>query len=118
MDVVFVDPDNGLLVPSAEGTGKENKFVTVKELADYYKQGSSVIYYQHKARRPDSFYTDQHTHLLERPEFTGASGLGLKFRTTSQRYYFCILQAQHEEIVRRCADNIILSAWKEHFSVL
>ncbi|MBQ9463530.1 MAG: hypothetical protein IJU68_07760 [Bacteroidales bacterium] len=118
VDVVFVDPDNGLLVPSAEGTGKENKFVTVKELADYYKQGSSVIYYQHKARRPDSFYTDQHTHLLERPEFTGASGFGLKFRTTSQRYYFCILQAQHEEIVRRCADNIISSAWKEHFSVL
>lgn len=64
-DVVFADPDNGLMVPSAEGTAKSNKFVTARELTDYYDRGASVIYYQHKARRTDSFYVEQHNDLLK-----------------------------------------------------
>ena len=56
-DIVFLDPDNGLIVPSAEGTTRENKYVLPSEIADYYMQGSSVIYYQHKARKPDSYYS-------------------------------------------------------------
>ena len=59
-NLIFVDPDNGLIVPSADGTRKSNKYVLPFELADYYRSGSSVIYYQHKARRPDSFYVTQH----------------------------------------------------------
>ena len=54
-DIVFVDPDNGLIVSSADGTPKSNKFVLPFELAEYYRTGASVIYYQHKARRPDEF---------------------------------------------------------------
>ena len=87
-DIVFTDPDNGLIVPSEEGTKKENKFVLPMELAEYYSAGASVIYYQHKARRTDDFYTMQHRNLLGCGAFPGAKGLGLKFKTTSQRYYF------------------------------
>ena len=58
-DLVFVDPDNGLICPSAVGMKKSNKYVLCKELADYYNTGASVIYYQHKARRKDEFYIDQ-----------------------------------------------------------
>ena len=50
-DIVCVDPDNGLVVPSAKGRPKENKYVLPEELARYYAQGSTVVYYQHKARR-------------------------------------------------------------------
>mgnify|MGYP001727955533 CR=1 FL=1 len=37
-DVICVDPDNGLIVPSAVGKPKENKYVMYDELADYYAQ--------------------------------------------------------------------------------
>ena len=116
-DVVFVDPDNGLLVPSAAGTAKENKFVTPDELAAYYQLGSTVIYYQHKARRPDSFYADQHLELLRKPEFKNASGLGLKFHKTSQRYFFFFVQPAHREIIRKAIHSFMASPWGECFEV-
>ena len=84
-NLIFVDPDNGLIVPSADGTRKSNKYVLPFELADYYRSGSSVIYYQHKARRPDSFYVTQHNQLLHSGAFPDAIGIGLKFKTNTTR---------------------------------
>ena len=118
LDVVFVDPDNGLVVPSAEGRPKENKYVMPDELLDYYRKGSSVIYYQHKARRQDQFYADQHEKLITSPGLEGASGLGLKFKTTSQRYYFFILQPRHQEMIEKITKEMVSSAWGDHFSIL
>lgn len=118
VDLVFIDPDNGLVVPSSVGGVKENKFVKPDELADYYEQGSSVIYYQHKARRPDSFYTEQHNQLIESAGFEKSSGLALKFRTTSQRYYFFILHARHKEAIEGAVNNMLSTAWSDHFCTL
>ena len=117
-DVVFVDPDNGLVVPSAEGKPKENKYVMPGELSAYYNMGSSVIYYQHKARRQDQFYMDQQENLIKSPEFMGASGLALKFKTTSQRYYFFILQPRHREMITEAVNEMVSSAWGDHFCIL
>ena len=114
-ELVFVDPDNGLLVPSAAGTGKENKYVAPEELADYYRQGASVIYYQHKARLPDSFYTQRHREWIESSGFGGASGLALKFTRTSLRYYFFLLQPEHEETVAKALDGMLETAWGRCF---
>ena len=117
-DIICVDPDNGLIVPSAAGKPKENKYVLENELADYYKQGSSVIYYQHKARKPDNFYICRHRELIESPCFPGAKGLALKFITTSHRYYFFILQPRHQEIVENAINEMLTTPWKEHFRSL
>ena len=117
-DVVFVDPDNGLMVPSALGTPRAPKYVEIRELVDYYRHGSSLIYYQHKARRPDSFYLEQHRQLVGMPELSEAVGFGLKFRTTSQRYFFFIIQPRHREAIVRQVDKLLTSAWKEHFSLM
>lgn len=116
--VIFADPDNGLIVPSAEGSGKSNKFVLPFELADYYRSGASVIYYQHKARRPDPFYTEQHRQLLRSGAFPGADGFGLKFRTTSLRYYFFAVQPAHRERLRACVRSMVSGEWGRHFSLL
>ena len=116
-DVVCVDPDNGLVVPSALGRPKENKYVLPEELAGYYAQGSTVVYYQHKARRKDPFYADQLDALLASGGFPAATGLALKFRTTSQRYYMLIVQPRHRETVGK-AVNDLLATWDEHFRLL
>ena len=117
-DVVCVDPDNGLVVPSAKGRPKENKYVLPEELARYYAQGSTVIYYQHKARRKDPFYANQLDELLESFDFPGASGLALEFKTTSQRYYMFIVQPRHKEMVEKAVDDMFSTAWGEHFVLL
>ena len=117
-DIVFVDPDNGLIVPSADDTRKSNKFVLPMELADYYSAGASVIYYQHKARRADDFYVMQHRNLIGCGAFPGAKGLGLKFRTTSQRYYFFLMQQQPADRLRSCVEEMVESAWRKHVDVV
>ena len=115
LDVVFVDPDNGLIVPSAVGTTKENKFVTLEELADYYGQGSSVIYYQHKARVSDEVYKKKHRDLLAMPEFDGSAGLCLKFYRTSLRYYFFIIQPRHQAAITAAVNQLLASPWSSCF---
>ena len=117
-DIVFVDPDNGLLVPSALGTRKENKYITPDELADYYRQGSSVVYYQHKARVPDSYYVRKHTALLSSSDFEGASGFGLKFNKTSLRYYFFAMQPQHKAAITAAVDLMLASSWGNCFTLI
>ena len=117
-DIVCVDPDNGLVVPSAAGRPKENKYVLRDELAGYYAQGSSVIYYQHKARRKDPFYVRQHGELVRSGDFPGAEELALKFSTTSQRYYLFIVRPEHRETIAGAVDGMLSTAWGEHFRLL
>ena len=117
-DIVCVDPDNGLVVPSALGRPKENKYVLPEELASYYAQGSTVVYYQHKARRKDPFYTDQLKALLRREDLPGASGLALKFEKVSQRYYMFIVQPRHREMVEKSVQDMLSTSWGDHFRQL
>ena len=117
-DVIFVDPDNGIVVPSALGTVKENKIVKPDELVDYYKQGSSVIYYQHKARRSDSFYVDQHKRLIEMLGLGECTGLGLKFTKTSQRFYFFMIQPKHNETIPVAVRRMLANGWSGYFEVV
>ncbi len=115
VDLVCVDPDNGVLVPSAVGSRKEIKYVKTNELADYYRQGASVVYYQHKARVPDVFYADKHREILTVEDFAGASGFGLKFTRTSLRYYFFIVQPGHKEIIGDAIEQMLKSSWGSYF---
>ena len=117
-EIVFADPDNGLIVPSAEDKPKSNKFVLPFELSEYYRAGASVIYYQHKARRPDEFYIEQNKRLLKSGAFPGAKDLELKFKTTSQRYYFFLMQPQHTDSITQCVKQMMEMPWKNHFVIL
>lgn len=117
-DVVCVDPDNGMVVPSAIGRPKENKYVLPSELADYYAQGSSVIYYQHKARRKDDFYIRQHNDLVHSQGFPNAKGLALKFEKTSQRYYLFIIHPQHEAVIETAIGEMLTGTWGKYFRML
>lgn len=114
-DIVFVDPDNGMLVRSAEGSRRENKFVKPQELKDYYDMGSSIVYYQHKARRKDQHYIDQNESLLKDFRLNIHYGLGLKFKTTSLRYYFFIIQPRHKESITNAVRKMLAGPWREHF---
>ena len=117
-NVVCVDPDNGLVVPAALGRPKENKYVLPEELAAYYARGSTVVYYQHKARRKDPFYVEQLEGLVGGCDFPGASGMALKFEKVSQRYYMLIVQPQHREAVDGAVRGMLSTAWGDYFRLL
>lgn len=59
-----------------------------------------------------------HNQLIESGGFPGAKSLGLKFRTTSQRYYFFLIQPQYAEAIVRCIDQMISTPWINHFEIL
>ena len=117
-DIVCVDPDNGLVVPSAKGGPKENKYVLPEEIVSYYAQGSTVIYYQHKARQKDPFYTDQLGQLLKRDGLAGATGMALKFEKVSQRYYMFVIQPRHRDLIEKTVDEMLSGVWGKHFRLL
>ncbi|MBR4132795.1 MAG: hypothetical protein IKT99_07430 [Oscillospiraceae bacterium] len=117
-DIVFVDPDNGLIVPSAEHTRRSNKYVLPEELKDYYASDSSVIFYQHKARKSDDEYREVFLNLLQTVSFPGASGLCFKFKKTSMRYYFFIIQPKHKLLIESCIKEMMESPWNSLFEEL
>ena len=56
-DLVFLDPDNGLLVDSVgPGSARSVKYAFYDEVADYIKAGKSVVIYNHRCRKPEEQY--------------------------------------------------------------
>ena len=56
-DIVFLDPDNGLLVKSVgKGSARSVKYVFPEEIADYIAQGISVVFYNHRQRKAEDVY--------------------------------------------------------------
>ena len=59
-DLVFLDPDNGMIVSSAEkDKQKQRKYVLDAEFKDYLCTGHSVVIYQHRPRVNEAVYIDK-----------------------------------------------------------
>lgn len=91
-DVVFLDPDNGIEVPSRPvGRSRSSKHVTWSEIEGLWAVGCSVLIYQHFRREPrDSFARRFAGELAER---TGARYVEA-FRT-SHVLFVLALQEHH-----------------------
>lgn len=56
-DVVFLDPDNGLITETAKKSFQYAvKYVKDKEIQDYLKKDKAVIFYQHRPRKKEQIY--------------------------------------------------------------
>lgn len=118
-DIVFLDPDNGLQVKSTSLTSeKGNKYIGYKELEDYYNLGLSIIFYNHRERKPEEEYLNKFRRLKEDDAFKNSAVTGLKFKRGTTRDYIFILQQQHADAVKDSLNSLMDSKWKEHFSIL
>lgn len=71
-DFVFLDPDNGIEIPSKPiGRKNSSKYVAWQEVVDLWQIGCSIIIYQHFRREP-------------RAEFTTRMKLELRERTNAE----------------------------------
>lgn len=118
-EVVFLDPDNGLLVKSVSPNGrKSNKYVLEQELIDYYRSGKSVIFYNHRSRLQEDKYLKRFQNLSMGDCYSGARWLGLKFSRGTIRDYFFIIQPDHELRLRAAISELLESGFRRHFSLL
>ena len=114
-DIVFLDPDNGLIVKSVgAGSSKSIKYVLMDELRDYYRAGHSVIFYNHRCRQSENDYLERFRKLKNDPTFEGAEWLGLKFVRGTIRDYIFILQPNHAAMVSATTSSFLDSTWGRH----
>jgi len=118
-DIIFCDPDNGLLVKSISlNSAKSDKYITGNELVSYYQQGKSVMFYNHRSREKEAIYLQRFILLQRKAELHTAKWRGLKFARGTVRDYFFILQPYHVKQLENTINKLMNSNWSRHFSVL
>ena len=112
-EVVFLDPDNGLTFTNAYGKDG-NKNATYEEVCDYYRNGSSVIIYNHRDRSPikDYLYRLNRFEILETT--ANAFILCLTAPKYTQRDYLFVMQPAHREKIELSSHMILNSDWRRY----
>ena len=114
LDLVFLDPDNGMIVPSTASHQKQIKYVLDTEVRDYLDQGHSVLVYQHRSRVNEAVYIDR---MLKRfmsllPNLKRSDIQVITFPRYSVRDYFAIsLNKEHCLKIKSAIDSMVNSIW-------
>jgi len=103
MDLVFLDPDNGIEVKSKPiGYKGSSKYVSWREISDLWSGGCSVLIYQHFPHVPRDEYAQRM--MIEVKRRTGAT-LAFKFRTAHVLFLLAI-QKRHEKSLRNGVSSL------------
>lgn len=118
-NIIFCDPDNGLIVKSvSEKSKKSDKYILPEEIFSYFQSGKSVVFYNHRCREKESVYLKRFQTLKQREELSGADWKGLKFVRGTIRDYIFILQPQHVDKVNLAIECMMKTNWQKHFFIL
>lgn len=118
-DVVFLDPDNGMLPKSvSRGSDKSIKYVLPEEIMDYYNAGHSVVFYSHRTREQLQVYLERFEDLFDAAERKGAKIKGVTFKRGTVRDYFFILHEKHVPQVENALERMINGKWSRHFEII
>lgn len=116
-DLVFLDPDNGLLTKSVgHGSEKSVKYVFPNEIVDYYKTGHSVVFYSHRTREQLAVYLKRFDELFSKEELGNAIIKGVSFKRGTIRDYFFIVHREHVERVESGLKKVLEGKWSRHFN--
>ncbi len=114
-DLIFLDPDNGMVVPSAEkDKKKQRKYVLDAEARDYLSHGHTVLVYQHRPRVNEAVYIDR---MVQRfmnlsPVVKRKCIQVITFPRYSVRDYFAIsINDDHRLMIARAIANMVNGIW-------
>lgn len=114
-DLVFLDPDNGMIVPSVEKSRlKQRKYVLYEEVKDYLCLGHSVLVYQHRPRENEAIYIGR---MIQRfmslsPDVKRNDVQIITFPRYSVRDYFAIsINEDHRLKIKRAITNMVNGIW-------
>lgn len=103
LDIVFMDPDNGMLVKSVgKRSAKSIKYTFYEEVADYIGQKQSAMIYNHRSRKQEDVYFRELSEKLGR--ITGVAEsriLKISFPRCSVRDYLAV-PASEEHYKKIC----------------
>ena len=114
LDIVFVDPDNGMLVKSVgKRSAKSIKYTFYEEVADYIEQDQSVLIYNHRSRKQEGVYFHELCEKLGK--ITGVSEskiLKITFPRCSIRDYLAVpASIEHYEKIRAAFSDMEQGVW-------
>lgn len=112
-DVVFLDPDNGLLVKSVgRRSARAPKYAFYEEVADYAARGQSVVVYNHRSRKKADVYFGEICAKLTDSVPQASDVLAITFPRGSVRDYFAICaNTRHVELVWRAFESLADGEW-------
>ena len=119
-DIVFVNPDKGIASNRYETVGSK-EHVYMKELESFAKNGKSLVIYHHptreKDKKADAQIKDFSKYLKKELKDTNLTVRALWFRRIQARFYFIVLQPNHENLINARLDSLlgINSPWRGHF---
>jgi hypothetical protein len=106
-DLVFVDPDNGIEIPSRPvGRKGSSKYVTWSEIGQLWQIGCSILIYQHFPHRPREAFAESMASELQRRT---ASRYVEAIRTTHV-LFLLVSQPKHEHGFRSAVHGLA-SRW-------
>ena len=113
-DIVFVDPDNGMLVKSVgKKSARSVKYTFYEEVRDYVLQGQSVLIYNHRCRKPEEKYFQDICGKLQ--EHTGVDAddvLKITFPKCSVRDYLAVPASEdHAKKIRDALEIMEQGIW-------
>lgn len=113
-DVVFLDPDNGMLVKSVRKKSKRSvKYTLYEEVRDYLKRGQSVLIYNHRCRKPEKLYFDEIcTRLRMHLDVNNDQILKITFPRITVRDYLAVCAAsEHYNKIQRVFAEMDNGIW-------
>ncbi len=112
-DLVFLDPDNGLLVKSVgKRSAKAPKYTFYEELVDYVTRGQSVVVYNHRSRKKPEVYFDEICQKLAAAVPQASDITAITFPKSSVRDYFAISASpEHAALIRKAFGVLANSEW-------
>lgn len=109
-DLVFMDPDNGLLGKQRK---HKEKFCLPKEVYDFYKEGIDVVYYCSKGRRSNEAWEEYKTVMKQ--YLPDSEILVITYHKGTQRSYIFVLHPKSKEKYAGWL-NAFLEKWKDLFT--
>lgn len=112
-ELIFMDPDNGLLESDdATKIGGEN-YVLSSEVESYFLSGYNVVYYCHKGRRPNEQWEAHKSLMFTRVK--DAKPAILTYHKGSQCSYIFLIHDKDFVKYRKIIDGILIR-WYKVFS--
>ena len=114
VDLIFLDPDNGLLVKSVgQQSAKSVKYAFYEEVKDYIDAGKSVLVYNHRSRKQERHYFyDIEKKIFDKVDVPGRSILEMTFPKSSVRDFFAIPASKdHFDRIKAAFSEMLKSDW-------
>lgn len=118
-ELVFLDPDNGMLPKSiSRESDKSIKYVFAEEVLAYYETGASVAIYSHRTREQQDLYLTRFESLFNEARKKEAVIKGVSFKRGTIRDYFFLIHEEHLRRVEKGIIKITSGQWSKHFEEL